>query len=50
MKIPFAIGMLLMVMRLSAQQPDFSVKGSFSSLPFDEFVKQVEQQTGVPFT
>jgi len=49
MKIPFAIGMLLMVMRLSAQQPDFSVKGSFSSLPFDEFVKQVEQQTGVHF-
>jgi len=49
MKMPAVIGMLLMVVQLSAQQADFPVRGSFKSVPFVEFVHQAEQQTGVRF-
>jgi hypothetical protein len=49
MRTPLIAGLLLMVVHLSAQQPDFPVRGSFKSLPFAEFVRQVEEQTGAHF-
>jgi hypothetical protein len=49
MKTPAVIALLMMVVHLSAQQPDFPVRGSFKSMPFGEFVQQAEQQTGVHF-
>ncbi len=41
--------LLLLPCSLQAQDPDIIFKGTFQDVPFGEFVRDVEQQTGVRF-